>query len=95
MICPRCRKSMVQNAYADPGQHQCNVCDLVIVYNDDGEIVSTNETCGKAYILRGATGRATRGHTNCRYSFTPRSNHRLPKTEECAQRGDHWPYMRT
>jgi hypothetical protein len=80
VICPRCRKSMVQNAYADPGQYQCNTCGLVLTVNDDWEIVSTNETCGKAYILRGATGRATRGHTNCRYSFTPRSNHRLPKT---------------
>ena len=86
---------MVQNAYADPGQHQCNVCDLVIVYNDDGEIVSTNETCGKAYILRVATGRATRGNTNGRYSFTPRSNYRLPKTTRSVLREAITSRMRT
>ena len=57
MTCPRCRKAMVQNAYADPGQHQCNRCGLVITLNDDGEIVGTNEDVKLAYILRAATGR--------------------------------------
>lgn len=88
MICPRCRKSMTQNAYADPGQWQCNVCGLVLVLNDDGEIVSTNETCGKAYILNGVNRRrAACGNTNGRNSFTPRSNYRLPKKRGvCSER---------
>lgn len=60
MICPRCRIPMVQNAYGDKGQHLCNVCDLVITLNDDGEIVSTNEDVKLAYILRAATGGAAR-----------------------------------
>ena len=64
---------MTQNAYADAGDWQCNRCGLVIVLNEDGEIVSTNETCGKAYILKGATGRATRGHTRVGKSLKPRS----------------------
>lgn len=60
MICPRCRASMVQNAYAAPGDWQCNRCDLVLVLNADGEIVSTNEDVKLAYILRAATGGAAR-----------------------------------
>lgn len=60
MTCPRCGKPMVQNAYADPGQWQCNRCDLVVTYNDDGEIVGTNEDVKLAYILRAATGGAAR-----------------------------------
>ena len=79
---------MTQNAYADPGQWQCNVCGLVLVLNDDGEIVSTNETCGKAYILNGVNRRrAACGNTNGRNSFTPRSNYRLPKKRGvCSER---------
>lgn len=60
MICPRCRRMMVQNAYADPGQWQCNCCDLVLTFNADDELVGTNEDVKVAFVLRAATGGAAR-----------------------------------
>lgn len=66
MTCPRCGAAMHQNCRASSANWFCRRCDLWIEINDDYEIVATNEDAGKAYILRGATGVHTRGHTNVR-----------------------------
>lgn len=96
MICPRCRNTMVRNCYAEPGDWQCNRCGLVLVFNDDGEIVSTNEEAHYTPILDGANRRrAACGNTNGRYSFTPRSNYRLPKTTRSVLREAITSRMRT
>lgn len=52
---------MVENSYLPDGE-MCNRCGLIVLYDEDGEISGTNETCGRTYILNGATGGAARGH---------------------------------